>query len=105
MNYEKGRQSKAFSSTWGASGFQISHKAGVLASNNLGKGLVHQSYVSQMRKPVLFEIAVKSYDIHVHLHIMALNRYKSLTYILSIQIRPLARPRACYHVAKQWLAL
>jgi len=42
-SFEKGRQSEAFSSTLGASGFQISHKAGVLASNNLEKGLVRQS--------------------------------------------------------------
>ena len=86
-----------------ASRFHIRLEYYSVASKNLGKGLVRQSYVSQMRKPVLFEIAVKNYD--MHLHIMASNRYKSLTYILSMQIRPLARPGACCHVAKQLLSL
>ena len=97
MNYEKACQSEA-------SGYQISHKTGVLASNNLEKGLIpSELYV---RKLAPFQIAGKLQYMPTHngfkqvqiAYLAVISNIDKLVlpgYMLPLQIRALARPRAC----------
>ena len=72
MNYEGLSNAKLFLEH-GTSGFQVSHKAKVLTSNNLVRDFVRAVYVTNWCH---FELLVSS---DVDLHKIASNKYQSLT--------------------------